>query len=427
MTKTVLITGANSGIGLETTRALAADGWRTLMLCRNAARADAAVAEIRRTAPDATLEVVLGDLALQSSVRTAAAEVAARTDRLDVLVNNAGIHTRTVARTAEDHDVMLATNQLGPFLLTELLRPLLAAGAPARVVTVASDAHRFAKTVDLEHLDTPEGYGFLGFRRYGETKLMNILWTRELARRLDGTDITANSLHPGGVQSNLGDPASWQRALLKPFMLTAEQGAGTSVFLATDPSLDGVTGGYWAKCVRTDDKRSRGSATMPSPGASGTCASGSPRAEPRHCASALVKGARVGRAAADRPAQHRGAVAWTQRTRRPGRHVVARVRAAPLAEGSHRRGNGAGNGASRVVAQFVRGRAGSMPARNSTSSTSRLPSPAIRDWSMRTAFTGAPTPPEKLADERELDAAASGSEPFLVRIELDSPEAARVA
>ena len=181
MTKTVLITGANSGIGLETTRALAAEGWRTLMLCRNEARADAAVAEIRRTAPDATLEVILGDLGLQSSVRTAAAEVAARTDRLDVLVNNAGIHTRTVERTAEDHDVMLATNQLGPFLLTELLRPLLAAAGSARVVTVASDAHRFAKTVDLDHLDAPRNYGVLGFRRYGETKLMNILWTHELA------------------------------------------------------------------------------------------------------------------------------------------------------------------------------------------------------------------------------------------------------
>jgi retinol dehydrogenase-12 len=257
MTRTVLITGANSGIGLETTRALAAAGWRTLLLCRSAARADAAIAEIRRTAPDATLEVVLGDLALQSSVRAVAVQVAARTDRLDVLVNNAGIHTRTVARTAEDHDVMLATNQLGPFLLTELLRPLLAAAGTARVVTVASDAHRFAKTVDLDHLDAPRNYGILGFRRYGETKLMNILWTHELASRLDGTGITANSLHPGAVQSNLGSPTGWQRALVKPFMLTAEEGARTSVFLATDPSVDGVTGGYWAKCARVDDKRSR--------------------------------------------------------------------------------------------------------------------------------------------------------------------------
>jgi NAD(P)-dependent dehydrogenase (short-subunit alcohol dehydrogenase family) len=257
MTKTVLITGANSGIGLETTRAVAARGWRTLMLCRNEERANAAAGEIRRTAPDAELEVILGDLGLQTSVRVAAADVLTRTDRLDALVNNAGVLARTVARTAEDHDVMLATNQLGPFLLTELLRPLLTASAPARVVTVSSDAHRFVKAVDLDHLDAPESYGFLGFRRYAETKLMNILWTRELARRLVGGGVTVNAVHPGGVRSNLGNPTSWQRAIVKPFLRTAEQGASTSVFLATDPSVEGTTGGYWAKCELADDRLSQ--------------------------------------------------------------------------------------------------------------------------------------------------------------------------
>jgi retinol dehydrogenase 12 len=256
VTATVLITGANSGIGLETTRALAARGFRTLMLCRNANKAEAAVAEIRRTVPDATLEVVPGDLSLQSSVRAAAADVLGRTDRLDVLVNNAGIVARSMGRTAEDHDVMLATNQLGPFLLTELLRPLLATSAPARIVNVASDAHRFTKTVDLDHLDTPTSYGFLCFHRYGETKLMNILWTRELARRLDGTGVTANAVHPGAVRSNLGNPNRWQAALVQPFMKTAEEGASTSVFLATDPSVEGITGGYWAKCKRAENKLS---------------------------------------------------------------------------------------------------------------------------------------------------------------------------
>jgi retinol dehydrogenase 12 len=253
---TVLITGANSGIGLETARALAARGWRTLMLCRSEERANAAVAEIRRTVPDAKLEVVPGDLSLQTSVRAAAADVLERTDRLEVLVNNAGIVARSMARTAEDHDVMLATNQLGPFLLTELLRPALATSAPARIVNVASDAHRFAKTVDLDRLDTPASYGFLCFRRYGETKLMNILWTRELARRLAGTGVTANAVHPGAVRSNLGNPAPWQRAIVQPFMKTAEQGASTSVFLATDPSVEGVTGTYWAKSTPADDKLS---------------------------------------------------------------------------------------------------------------------------------------------------------------------------
>ncbi len=254
MTQTVLITGANSGIGLETARALAARGWRTLMLCRNAAKAEAAVAEIRQSNPDAAVEVVPGDLSLQASVRTAAADVLTRTDRLDVLVNNAGVVARSMGRTAEDHDVMLATNQLGPFLFTELLRPVLVTSAPARIVNVASDAHRFAKTVDVDHLDTPTSYGFLSFRRYGETKLMNILWTRELARRLDGTDVTANSVHPGAVRSNLGNPNRWQAALVHPFMKTAEEGASTSVFLATDPSVEGMSGGYWAKSKPADTK-----------------------------------------------------------------------------------------------------------------------------------------------------------------------------
>ena len=255
MTKpTALVTGANSGIGLETTRAIAARGYRTLMLCRNQERASAAADDIRRTTPDAHLEIVLGDLGVQTSVRDASAAIIATTDRLDVLVNNAGVTVRKPERTVENHDVMLATNQLGPFLLTELLRPLLVSSTPARVVNVASHAHRFAKTVDLEHIDSPTSYGLLGMRRYGETKLMNILWTRELSRRLDGTHVTANSLHPGAVRSNLGSPAAWQKALVQPFMLIAEKGAETSVFLATDPSVADATGGYWAKCNQADAK-----------------------------------------------------------------------------------------------------------------------------------------------------------------------------
>jgi retinol dehydrogenase-12 len=248
------VTGANSGIGLETARALAARGYRTLLLCRNEQRADAAAADIRGTVPDAALEIVLVDLGVQASVRGAAAEVAATTDHLDVLVNNAGITVRAPERTVEDHDVMLATNQLGPYLLTEELRPLLATGAPARVVNVASHAHRFVRTVDLDHLDAPAGYGPIGMRRYGETKLMNILWTRELARRLAGTGVTANAVHPGGVRSNLGNPAPWQRALVHPFMIPADRGAATSVFVATDPGLAGTTGGYFAKSRPADGK-----------------------------------------------------------------------------------------------------------------------------------------------------------------------------
>jgi NAD(P)-dependent dehydrogenase (short-subunit alcohol dehydrogenase family) len=122
------------------------------------------------------------------------------------------------------------------------------------VVNVASHAHRFVRTVDLDHLDAPTGYGPLGMRRYGETKLMNILWTRELARRLAGTGVTANAVHPGGVRSNLGNPAPWQRALVHPFMIPADRGAATSVFVATDPGLADTSGGYWAKSLPADGK-----------------------------------------------------------------------------------------------------------------------------------------------------------------------------
>ncbi len=255
-TPTAIVTGANSGIGLETTRALAARGYRTFLLCRNEARANAAVADIRTTVPDADLEIVLADLGLQDSVRAAAATITSELDHLDVLVNNAGVTVRAPERTAEDHDLMLATNQLGPFLLTELLRPMLVATGPARIVNVASHAHRFAKSLDLDHLDTPTSYGWLGMPRYGATKLMNILWTRELARRLADSQVTANAVHPGAVRSNLGNPAAWQKAIVSAFMVSAERGAATSVFLATDPSVAGITGGYWAKSVRADAKLS---------------------------------------------------------------------------------------------------------------------------------------------------------------------------
>ena len=253
---TAVVTGANAGIGLETARGLAARGYHVVLLCRNPDRAAAAKSDIEGTVPGASLEIVLGDLGLQSDVRRAAKEIEQSLDHLDVLVNNAGIQLRKLTRTSEGHDMLLAVNHLGPFLLTNLLLPLLQASAPSRIVNVASDAHRMGK-LRLDVLDHPRGYGLIGMPGYGETKLMNILFTRDLARRLDGTGVTVNSVHPGSVNTNLGDPPKAIKALLRPFFRSAEEGAVTSLFVATDPSLDGVTGRYFANGKLAENKLSK--------------------------------------------------------------------------------------------------------------------------------------------------------------------------
>jgi len=256
-TKNAVVTGANSGIGLETARGLARAGYHVVLVCRNVQRATEAKADIDATVDRASTEVVLADLGLQSDVRRAASEIEQRLERLDLLVNNAGIAVRKKERTAEGHEVMLAVNHLGPFLLTSLLLPMLTASAPSRIVNVASNAHKFGKL----HLDDLEranrGYGVMGVARYGETKLMNILFTRELARRIAGTGVTVNAVHPGTVNTKLIDVPRPFSGIVRRIIKTPEQGAATSVFVATDPSLDGVSGGYFADSKRADGTLNR--------------------------------------------------------------------------------------------------------------------------------------------------------------------------
>jgi NAD(P)-dependent dehydrogenase (short-subunit alcohol dehydrogenase family) len=253
--RTAVVTGANSGIGLETARGLAAQGYHVVLVCRNAERAGQAKAGIDQSTPGASTEIVLCDIGLQADVHRAAAEIGERLDRLDVLVNNAGITIRRRTETAEGHDTMLAVNHLGPFLLTSLLRPLLEASAPARIVTVASDAHKIGK-LRLDDIEAKRGYGLLGFPRYGETKLMNILFTRELARRLAGTGVTANAVHPGPVSTNLGSPPPVFRQLIGMFMRSAADGAKTSLAAATDPAYAETTGTYFVNSRPADGKLS---------------------------------------------------------------------------------------------------------------------------------------------------------------------------
>ncbi len=251
-----VVTGANSGIGLETARGIARAGYRTILWCRDADRAAAAKAEIDGSVPDGRTEIVLADLGSQAAVRRAVAELDGRIDHLDLLVNNAALTIRKRTETDEGIDTMLAVNHLGPFLLTDLLLPKLRAAPSARIVNVASEAHKFGR-LDLDDLQATRGYGPFGMARYGETKLMNILFTRELAHRLAGTEITANCLHPGAVRTNLGDPPAIVRAFVGLFFLSPEQGARTSLAVALDPTFADVTGSYFVKERPADDQLSR--------------------------------------------------------------------------------------------------------------------------------------------------------------------------
>jgi NAD(P)-dependent dehydrogenase (short-subunit alcohol dehydrogenase family) len=187
-------------------------------------------------------------------VRRAAAEIVERFDRLDVLVNNAGVTLRKKEVTSEGVDAAMATNHLGPFLLTDLLLPMLQHSGPSRIVNLASDAHKFGR-LHMDDLSCERrGYGPFGMRRYGETKTMNILFTRELARRLAGTGVTANAVHPGGVRTNLGNPPKVVAALVGLFLKSPEVGARTSLSCALDPAWAGMTGHYFFRS-KPDDQR----------------------------------------------------------------------------------------------------------------------------------------------------------------------------
>jgi NAD(P)-dependent dehydrogenase (short-subunit alcohol dehydrogenase family) len=210
--KTVVVTGANSGIGFETAAALASMGARVLVTARNADKGRAAVAAItQRLQGEGQVQLVVFDLADLSSVRRGAAEILEQAPRLDVLVNNAGLVLSERAETVDGFEATFATNHLGPFLLTNLLLERITASAPSRVVNVASTAHNAArKGIPFGDLQSTTHYR--GMRVYGQSKLANILFTLELARRVQGSGVTANSLHPGTVRSGYGGAGDGARA-----------------------------------------------------------------------------------------------------------------------------------------------------------------------------------------------------------------------
>jgi retinol dehydrogenase 12 len=251
--QTVVVTGGNSGIGLETAAALAAMGARVLVTARSADRGRAAVAEIADRTPGAQVQLVVFDLADLSSVRRGAAEILEQAPRLDVLVNNAGLVLSERTVTVDGYEATFATNHLGPFLLTNLVLERMRASAPARIVNVASTAHNSArKGIPFDDLQSEGRYR--GMRVYGQSKLANILFTHELARRLEGTAVTANSLHPGTVRTGYGADGdargflSFGLKVAGPFFLSPAKGARTSVYLASSAEVDGVSGQYFVKC-----------------------------------------------------------------------------------------------------------------------------------------------------------------------------------
>ena len=237
--RVALVTGASAGIGLATALGLARAGFHVTLAGRDAARLDRARDSVAARAGSPRVETVLADFASLAAVRRLAATVLETHQRLDLLVNNAGLITPRYQTSQDGHEMTVAVNHLAPFLLTNLLLDRLRASAPSRIVTVASQAHRGAR-IDPAELAEPRDWSPL--KAYGRSKLCNILFTRALARRLAGSGVVAACLHPGVVATAIGDRAGglagWGWRLVKPFLATPEKGAATSLFLATtaDPA-----------------------------------------------------------------------------------------------------------------------------------------------------------------------------------------------
>jgi retinol dehydrogenase 14 len=247
--KTILVTGATSGIGLHASIELARRGARVAIVGRDPARTEMSLATVRREGGAKDVSALLCDFSSQSAIRRLADAFRAGNDRLDVLVNNAGGVNRTRSTTVDGIETTFAVNHLGPFLLTNLLADLIVNSAPARVITVASIGHRQG-TLDFDDLGFERGYSIM--RAYARSKLANVLFASELARRLAGTNVTSNSLHPGSVDTRIWSGAPWWarpiiQILFRPFFISAEEGGSYIVALATRPDLANVSGKYFEK------------------------------------------------------------------------------------------------------------------------------------------------------------------------------------
>jgi NAD(P)-dependent dehydrogenase (short-subunit alcohol dehydrogenase family) len=253
-----LITGASSGLGLETAAGLASAGADLILVCRDPRRGEQALEWIANRSPSAHLGLHLANFEVLDSVRGLCEKVLSVYPAVHVLINNAGTLHEVRRRTTDGFEATWQVNQLAPFLLTNLLLDRLIASAPARVVTVASAAHEGAR-IDFENLDAREGYSML--KAYGQSKLANVVFAFELARRLAGRGVTSNCLHPGMVATHIGNRGgliglAWE--LMKPFLLTPAQGAETTLYLACSPEVADTTGAYFVdKRIRQPDPIAR--------------------------------------------------------------------------------------------------------------------------------------------------------------------------
>lgn len=246
-----MVTGANAGIGKETALGLARQGATVVMVARNPEKGEAARSQIMTTTGNSNIHLLTADMSSQRSIENMVHDFREKFDRLNVLVNNAGVYLTKREENADGLELTFATNHLGYFITTLLLWDFLRAGAPARVINVSSDAHRQAK-LDFDDLQSRKKYR--GFQAYSRSKLANVLFTYELNKRRMGADITINALHPGFVASNFGRN---NRGVVGLFMntvvpwiaLTEAEGAATSIYLATSDEVAGKSGHYYAKCA----------------------------------------------------------------------------------------------------------------------------------------------------------------------------------
>src|SRR5918997_4814034 len=250
--KICLITGATSGIGKATAMGLANMGASVVMVGRDQGKGEAVMAEIKQKSNNASVDLMLADLSSQEEIRRLADEFKEAYPRLDVLINNAGVFRSKRITTADGIEMTFAVNLLAYFLLTNLLLDVLETSAPSRIVNVASADHSNG-TIDFDDLQGENGYK--GAKAYSQSKLANVLFTHELARRLQGTGVTANCLHPGVVGTNLGSGVSGAFGFvvraLRPLMRNPKKGAETSIYLASSPEVEASSGGYFVNKTET--------------------------------------------------------------------------------------------------------------------------------------------------------------------------------